>query len=80
MELMFDLDLRLESVEASSSSSRRRVLEESEPIWDRPTLDRPKLNMVSGEMEIDLFLPRLSSFYRITFVRVRLCDLEARRV
>ena len=51
-EFRFDLDLRLESIESSSSSSRRRILEDSEPTRDRPELDRPKLNMVPGEVGI----------------------------
>ena len=46
----FARDLRREMIDSSSSSSRSRRLgfETSEPAFDRPELDRPKLNMIAN--------------------------------
>lgn len=70
-EVKLDLDLRLESVDSLSSSSRRfDLLDTSEPTRDRPELDRPKLNMMTGEMGNSVEYPRLSSFVHVALVQV----------
>lgn len=49
-DVKLDLDLRLERVDSLSSSSRLLDFDISEPTRERPELDRPKLNMMTGEM------------------------------